>query len=89
VKSIEAPVSEIMAVIIIIVTGLTLAFGDTAGGFRRLIRIVSGLPIAVSSSGLAGDLPHRFGEGIRFLIVVINTETYAHHTRRRRARCSH
>jgi type IV secretion system protein TrbC len=34
-QSIEGPVSKIVAVIIIIVTGLTLAFGDTAGGFRR------------------------------------------------------
>jgi hypothetical protein len=30
----------------IIVTGLTLAFGDTAGGFPRLIQIVFGLSIA-------------------------------------------
>ena len=35
-QSIEGPVSKIIAVIIIIVTGLTLAFGDTSGGFRRL-----------------------------------------------------
>jgi len=32
-QSIEGPVSKIVAVIIIIVTGLTLAFGDTSGGF--------------------------------------------------------
>ncbi|TGV81280.1 conjugal transfer protein TrbC, partial [Mesorhizobium sp. M2D.F.Ca.ET.145.01.1.1] len=32
-QSIEGPVSKIIAVIIIIVTGLTLAFGDTSGGF--------------------------------------------------------
>jgi type IV secretion system protein VirB2 len=37
-------------VIIIIVTGLTLAFGDTAGGFRRLIQIVFGLSIAFAAS---------------------------------------
>ena len=36
--------------IIIIVTGLTLAFGDTAGGFRRLIQIVFGLSIAFAAS---------------------------------------
>ena len=35
-QSIEGPVAKIMAVIIIIATGLTLAFGDTSGGFRRL-----------------------------------------------------
>ncbi|WP_347265039.1 TrbC/VirB2 family protein, partial [Nitrobacter sp.] len=33
-ESIEGPVAKIIAVIIIIVTGLTLAFGDTSGGFR-------------------------------------------------------
>jgi type IV secretory pathway VirB2 component (pilin) len=49
-QSIEGPVSKIIAVIIIIVTGLTLAFGDTAGGFRRLIQIVFGLSIAFTAS---------------------------------------
>jgi type IV secretion system protein VirB2 len=49
-QSIEGPVSKIIAVIIIIVTGLSLAFGDTAGGFRRLIQIVFGLSIAFAAS---------------------------------------
>lgn len=49
-ESIEGPVAKIIAVIIIIVTGLTLAFGDTAGGFRRLIQIVFGLSIAFAAS---------------------------------------
>ena len=35
---------------VIIVTGLTLAFGDTSGGFRRLIQIVFGLSIAFAAS---------------------------------------
>lgn len=48
--SVEGPVSKIIAVIIIIVTGLTLAFGDTSGGFRRLIQIVFGLSIAFAAS---------------------------------------
>ena len=39
-----------MAVIIIIVTGLTLAFGDTSGGGRRMIQIVFGLSIAFAAS---------------------------------------
>jgi TrbC/VIRB2 pilin len=39
-QSVEGPVAKIIAVIIIIiVTGLSLAFGDTSGGFRRLIQI--------------------------------------------------
>ncbi|MBB6011283.1 type IV secretion system protein VirB2 [Aquamicrobium lusatiense] len=49
-ESIEGPVAKIIAVIIIIVTGLTLAFGDTNGGFRRLIQIVFGLSIAFAAS---------------------------------------
>ncbi len=49
-QSIEGPVAKIVAVIIIIVTGLTLAFGDSSGGFRRLIQIVFGLSIAFAAS---------------------------------------
>ena len=49
-ESVEGPVSKIVAVIIIIVTGLTLAFGETSGGFRRLIQIVFGLSIAFAAS---------------------------------------
>ena len=49
-ESIQGPVAKIMAVIIIIATGLTLAFGDTSGGFRRLIQIVFGLSIAFAAS---------------------------------------
>ena len=49
-ESIEGPVAKIVAVIIIIVTGLSLAFGDTSGGFRRLVQIVFGLSIAFSAS---------------------------------------
>lgn len=49
-QSIEGPVAKIIAVIIIVVTGLTLAFGDTSGGFRRLIQIVFGLSIAFAAS---------------------------------------
>lgn len=49
-QSIEGPVAKIVAVIIIIVTGLTLAFGDTSGGFRRLVQIVFGLSIAFAAS---------------------------------------
>jgi type IV secretion system protein VirB2 len=48
--SIQGPVARIVAVIIIIVTGLTLAFGDSSGGFRRLIQIVFGLSIAFAAS---------------------------------------
>ena len=49
-ESIQGPVARIVAVIIIIATGLALAFGDTSGGFRRLIQIVFGLSIAFAAS---------------------------------------
>jgi type IV secretory pathway VirB2 component (pilin) len=49
-QSIEGPVAKIIAVIVIIITGLSLAFGDTSGGSRRLIQIVFGLSIAFAAS---------------------------------------
>jgi type IV secretion system protein TrbC len=49
-ESIEGPVARVVAVIVIVVTGLTLAFGDSGGGFRRLVQIVFGLSIAFAAS---------------------------------------
>ena len=49
-ESVQGPVAKIVAVIIIIVTGLTLAFGESAGGFRRLIQIVFGVSTAFAAS---------------------------------------
>ena len=49
-ESIEGPVAKIIAVVIIIMTGLALAFGDSTGGTRRLIQIVFGLSIAFAAS---------------------------------------
>ncbi|MBU6298974.1 MAG: TrbC/VirB2 family protein [Alphaproteobacteria bacterium] len=48
--SVQGPVAKIIAVLIIVVTGLTLAFGETSGGFRRLIQIVFGISIAFAAS---------------------------------------
>ena len=48
--SIQGPVAKIIAVIVIIMTGLTLAFGESSGGFRRLIQIVFGLSLAFAAS---------------------------------------
>ena len=49
-ESVEGPVAKIIAVIIIIVTGLSLSFGDMGGGFRRLLQIVFGLSIAFAAT---------------------------------------
>ena len=48
--SIEGPVVRIFAVIIIATTGLTLAFGDTSGGFRKLLQVVFGISIAFAAT---------------------------------------
>jgi type IV secretion system protein TrbC len=48
--SIQGPVAKVISVIVITITGLTLAFGESSGGFRRLIQIVFGLSIAFAAS---------------------------------------
>jgi type IV secretion system protein TrbC len=49
-ESIQGPVAKVVSVIVIITTGLALAFGESSGGFRRLIQIVFGLSIAFAAS---------------------------------------
>ncbi|NOJ41067.1 conjugal transfer protein TrbC [Bradyrhizobium sp. WSM 1744] len=49
-ESVQGPVAKIVAVIIITVTGISLAFGDTSGGFRKMIQVVFGLSIAFAAS---------------------------------------
>jgi len=49
-QSIEGPVAKIFGTIVIIMTGLSLAFGDTGGGVRKLIQIVFGLSIAFTAT---------------------------------------
>ena len=61
-SSIQGPVAKVLSVIIIIITGLTLAFGETAGGFRRLIQIVFGLSIAFAASSFFLNF-FQFGGG--------------------------
>lgn len=62
-ESVQGPVAKIIAVIIIITTGLTLAFGETSGGFRRLIQIVFGLSIAFAASSFFLSF-FSFGGGV-------------------------
>ena len=61
--SIQGPVAKVISVIVIIVTGLTLAFGETSGGFRRLIQIVFGLSIAFAASSFFLTF-FQFGGGV-------------------------
>jgi type IV secretory pathway VirB2 component (pilin) len=62
--SIQGPVAKVISVIVIIATGLTLAFGETSGGFRRLIQIVFGLSIAFAASSFFLAF-FQFGGGAR------------------------
>ena len=54
-ESIEGPVAKIIAVIIIIVTGLTLATGEPSGVYRLLIELVFGLSCAVAAARCASQ----------------------------------
>jgi type IV secretory pathway VirB2 component (pilin) len=49
-ESVQGPVAKIVAVIVITVTGISLAFGDTSGGFRKMVQVVFGLSIAFAAS---------------------------------------
>ena len=40
--SVQGPVARVISVTISVITGLTLAFDETSGGFRRLMQIVDG-----------------------------------------------
>jgi type IV secretory pathway VirB2 component (pilin) len=62
-ESIEGPVAKIFAVVIIILTGIGLAFGDTSGGIRRFIQIVFGLSIAFAASSFFLSF-FNFGGGV-------------------------
>ena len=49
-ESIEGPVAKILATIVIILTGLGLAFGESGGGMHKLLQIVFGLSIAFAAT---------------------------------------
>jgi type IV secretory pathway VirB2 component (pilin) len=49
-ESVQGPVAKIVAVLIITVAGISLAFGDTSGGFRKMVQVVFGLSIAFAAS---------------------------------------
>lgn len=63
--SIEGPVARIVSVIIITLTGLALAFGETSGGMRKLIQIVFGLSIAFAATSFFLTF-FSFGGGATF-----------------------
>jgi type IV secretion system protein VirB2 len=48
--SITGPTARIIAILIIVATGLTLAFGDVGQGFKKLLQILFGLAIAFAAA---------------------------------------
>ena len=48
--SITGPVARVIAILIIVATGMTLAFGDVGQGFKKLLQILSGLAIAFAAT---------------------------------------
>jgi type IV secretion system protein VirB2 len=62
-ESVQGPVAKIVAVLIITVTGLSLAFGDTSGGFRKLVQVVFGLSIAFAATSFFLSF-FSFGGGV-------------------------
>lgn len=49
-QSMSGPVAKAIGVIAIIVTGLTLAFGEGGGGMRKMLWVVFGLTIAFAAT---------------------------------------
>jgi type IV secretion system protein TrbC len=64
-ESVQGPVAKIVAVIIITVTGISLGFGDTSGGFRKMVQVVFGLSIAFAASSFFLSF-FSFGGGALF-----------------------
>ena len=50
--SITGPVARIISILIIVATGLTLAFGDVGQGFKKLLQILCGLAIVFAAANI-------------------------------------
>lgn len=48
--SITGPVARIVSILIIVATGMTLAFGDVGQGFKKLLQVLFGLAIAFAAT---------------------------------------
>ncbi len=56
VNSLSGPVVQIAAIASIAILGLTWAFGEGGGLFRKVIMVVAGLSVAAGAAGLATSL---------------------------------
>ena len=49
-SSLSGPVARVVGVAAIIITGLSIAFGEGGGGMRKMLYVVFGLTIAFSAT---------------------------------------
>lgn len=54
--SISGPVAKILGVIVIVIAGLGIAFGEAGSGVRKLFQVVMGLAIAFSAASIVATL---------------------------------
>jgi type IV secretion system protein VirB2 len=54
--SLSGPVAKILGVIVIIIAGLGIAFGEAGSGMRKIFQIVFGLSIAFTATSLVTTL---------------------------------
>lgn len=54
--SLTGPVAKILGVIVIVIAGFGIAFGEAGSGMRRVFQIVLGLSIAFTASSLVVTL---------------------------------
>ena len=63
--SISGPVAKILGVIVIVIAGLGIAFGESGSGVRRLFQVVMGLAIAFSAASIVATL-YQPASGVAF-----------------------
>lgn len=63
--SISGPVAKVLGVIVIVIAGLGIAFGESGSGVRRLFQVVLGLAIAFSAASIIATL-YQTSSGVAF-----------------------
>ena len=59
--SISGPVAKILGVIVIVLAGLGIAFGESGSGVRKLFQVVLGLSIAFTAASIVATLFNKSG----------------------------
>ena len=54
--SLTGPVARILAVLVIVMAGFGIAFGESGSGVRRLLQIVMGLAIVFGAASIVASL---------------------------------